>query len=95
MEKIETFKTIDGRYFESENDALSHEDKFKQNQLYLRKEKYIRERLRESVYKELYLEGRFQRAKIESVHADNPPVFILLQNPDLVRDILNHLETMK
>ena len=94
MEQVIGYKTFDGRVFESLDEANIHEEKLNSEKLKKRKEKYIREELKKSIYGYIFTDPHGSR-RFTNILPCVPLVEVLLTDTKLVREIINELENMK
>lgn len=94
MEQVTVYKTSDGKFFESESDGKSHEVELYNNNILKIKENYVRDQLKESCYGYLFAH-EYAARKYTNLSPDNPLVHVIIKNSDLVKKILNHLDTIK
>lgn len=94
MKKVTAFKTSDGKFFESESEAQTYEQELHNLKLSKIKEEYVKERLKESSYGYLFVD---QYASRKSTHIlpDKPLLHVLVNDSKLVKEIIDHLETIK
>lgn len=94
MEQVTAYKTIDGKIFSSQEEAKKHEKEIYDTEIFKLKEKYLREKLIDSCYGHLFV-NEFSARKYTNISPDNPLVHVLIKNSDMVREMLDHLDTIK
>lgn len=94
MEQVTAYKTIDGKIFDLEEDAKKHEKELYESKIFVIKEKYVREKLIDSCYGHLFV-NEFAPRKHSNITPDNPLVHVLIKDSRLVKEILEHLTTIK
>lgn len=94
MEQVTAYKTMDGKIFSTKEEAQSYEQEVYNLKLLKIKEEYVKERLKESCYGYLFVD---QYAPRKSTHIlpDSPLVNVLIRDSKLVKEIIDHLETIK
>jgi hypothetical protein len=93
MEQIIAYKTKDGKIFDSQEEARKYEKEVYDFKIFKLKEEYVREKLKQSVYGKLFV-NEFEPRK-SNITPDMPLVHVLIKDSDMVREMLNHLETIK
>lgn len=94
MEQIIAYKTIDGKIFDSQEGANKYEQELYDSKIFKLKEKYVREKLIDSCYGQLFV-NEYAPRKHSNISPDNPLVHVIIRNSDMVREILDHLVTIK
>jgi hypothetical protein len=94
MKKVTAFKTSDGRFFESQEEAESYEKELRNVEVLKLKERYVRERLKESSYGYLFV-NEYASRKHFNIGPDSPLVNTLIVDSNLLKEIIAHLETIK
>lgn len=93
MEQINAYKTSDNKIFENLCDAQKHEQELYDEKIFKEKENYVRIKLKESVYGNFF-KNPFEPRK-SNILPDIPLVQTLIQNTELVKEIIGHLENIK
>lgn len=91
MEKIEAFKTIDGKIFGNEIDAADHEKTVTAQKKWDLQKKYIKERLTESSYGHLFRDGSRRGIEKYNVDPTEAMVVLIINDRNLILDIINNL----
>lgn len=94
MEQVTAYKTVDGKIFDTQEEANKHEKELYEIKIFNTKEKYVREKLINSCYGHLFV-NEFAARKYTNIYPDSPLVHVLIKNSDMVRDILDYLDTIK
>lgn len=93
MENITAYKTSDGKIFENLCDAQKHDQELHNLKIWKEKEDYVREKLKTSVYGDLFYDK--YAARKSSVTPDIPLVYTLIKDTELVKEIIGHLENIQ
>lgn len=94
MEQVTAYKTIDGKIFDDKEEANKHEQELYDTKIFKTKEKYVREKLIDSCYGHLFV-NEYSARKYTNINPDSPLVNVIIKNSELVRNILDHIETIK
>lgn len=94
MKQITAYKTIDGKIFDSQEEAESYEKEIYNLKLLKIKEEYVKERLKESCYGHLFVD-QYASRKSTNILPDSPLVNVLIRDTKLVKEIIDHLDTIK
>lgn len=94
MEQVTAYKTVDGKIFDTQEEANKHEKDLYEIKIFKTKEKYVREKLIDSCYGHLFV-NEFAARKYTNIYPDSPLVNVLIKNSDMVKEILDHLKTIK
>lgn len=94
MEEIRAYKTIDGKIFDSIKEAESYEQELYNLKVIKVKEQYVKERLKESCYGYLFVD-QYASRKSTNILPDSPLVNVLIRDTKLVKEIIDHLDTIK